>query len=358
MLNGCFITNQITGSGIDEWMVCVAEGLMKADVAKVRTVFHNSVAARPIVNRLLQADAVPQELHWPLPDFSKFDFVVFQQPQCRQVVDAVRNSGVPTIGVEHFAKPYPRNDSWTFPNHSFLKAMIAVSLKSCVNVPISLRDRIKLIHNGFSWDKAYPENAILQTDRLSLLTELGIDPGDKIISFVGSMTSAKRPVETLLAVDRYNQLCPNSKATLLMCGTGEDLEEVKLTAMQHKILKVRFLEGAYDLRRVYKHTDLFMQLSESEACSFALNEAVASGCRVLTTHTGLVEELTLYRNPPTMWPVISNPHDVDEIASMIHQSLHYSRFSPFYVCLEQQIRLNQKIWINRVEDVIKEVCCG
>lgn len=362
MLNGCFVTDHITGSGIDEWMICVANALNCAEDPEVTVpvVFHyGSNPPSSTKQRMFDARLSTRSIRdLRMPDFGMFDFVCCQSPPDQDLVEAVKlcrareNRRIPILGVEHFAKPRSDGRKWQSPADIY--SMLCVSLDCVANLPMAnRRGRLKIVYNGFDPNKVCSPSMWLP--RPTIKKELGIPDEAKVFTFVGSLYKNKRPVETLDGVIELCTRSPNEKFALLFCGDGP--ERIVLEKKKEKLDKDRLsvhLLNDPDLRKVYHDTNVFIQLSDSEACSFAFNEAVASGCQVVCTYTGFPRRFISHRNPAT-WPFVYDPDNSQEVADAIENALN-GRFSPFLRDIYHELAAFRNAWTNPIKCWFMEVC--
>ena len=107
--------------------------------------------------------------------------------------------------------------------------------------------------------------------------ELRIPESAKVLLFAGKFEPIKRPIELMRAISRTE-----SNVILLMVGNGElELEVQRLAAEMPERFRVLPFQNQSAMPIVYRLGDLFALPSASETWGLAVNEALASGRRVL-----------------------------------------------------------------------------
>ena len=110
--------------------------------------------------------------------------------------------------------------------------------------------------------------------------QLGIPEPTKVLLFAGKFEPVKRPIELMSAISRTE-----SNAILLMVGNGELEQEVqKLAAKMPERFRVLPFQNQSVMPVVYRLGDLFVLPSASETWGLAVNEALASGRKVLLSN--------------------------------------------------------------------------
>ena len=126
-------------------------------------------------------------------------------------------------------------------------------------------------------------------------------------------------IEPLL---RTLALLPDRFVLHVAGGRGADryLRLARELGVEHR---VRFLGRVEDMASLYRATDVFVLATYYDACSNAVLEALASGCRVLSSRwNGSVRFLPENR-------VFDDPGDVDVLASLIGECAAEPRPGPF-----------------------------
>jgi len=108
----------------------------------------------------------------------------------------------------------------------------------------------------------------LRTERL---TSLGLDPGRPTAIFSGKLTSRKRPLDAVRAIERCE-----GELNLLLLGTGPLQEELRRLETQLPVRCLGFVNQA-DLPGWYASGDILVLPSEKEPWGLVVNEGMACG---------------------------------------------------------------------------------
>lgn len=131
----------------------------------------------------------------------------------------------------------------------------------------------------------------------ALLNKLKISKTDKVIMFVGKLTSWKNPFTLLYAAKLLIQ--KGLAVKLIVAGQGAQKANLQKTAallnLSDKVLFLNFIENT-ELNRYYRLADVFVMPSVTtliinEQFPFAVVEAMASGLPVIVTNSGGMPEL-------------------------------------------------------------------
>lgn len=125
-------------------------------------------------------------------------------------------------------------------------------------------------------------------DRVVARRQLGIDEGDVTITFVGRLTSIKRPDRLVEAfrhvVDQHRE------AVLLVAGEGELLDSLRIDVNDLGD-RVRLLGWRSDLDVVLAASDIAILTSDNEGMPVTLIEASMAGVPCVTTDVGSAREV-------------------------------------------------------------------
>jgi glycosyltransferase involved in cell wall biosynthesis len=125
-------------------------------------------------------------------------------------------------------------------------------------------------------------------DRSEAASILGIQLGAPIVTYVGRLTSIKRPDRLLEVIRRVSSSTRN--VTFLIVGGGEQRENIE-EACRNEQLPVRFLGWTDNVDLVYSLSDIVLLVSDNEGAPLVLIEAAAHGIPVVSTDVGSVSEI-------------------------------------------------------------------
>jgi glycosyltransferase involved in cell wall biosynthesis len=143
--------------------------------------------------------------------------------------------------------------------------------------------RVMAIHSGVDTEVFSP-GARLE-DARALRAQLELEDGRPVAAFVGSDWERKglRPlIEALGLAEAW---------TLLVAGSGDQLQYQRLAEALGVASRVRWLGVTPDVQLVYAVADAFVLPSSYETFSLVTFEAAASGLAILATDVGGVREL-------------------------------------------------------------------
>lgn len=121
--------------------------------------------------------------------------------------------------------------------------------------------------------------------------ELGLETGDRVVTFIGRLTDIKRP-DRLLAVARQ-VLRSRPDTRFLVVGEGPLMEGLRESAADLGGC-VRFLGWRADVERIYAASDLALLTSDNEGMPVSLIEAGLCGVPAVTTAVGSAGEVVLH----------------------------------------------------------------
>lgn len=115
-------------------------------------------------------------------------------------------------------------------------------------------------------------------------TEIGIDPGDTVITCISNLRRGKGHEYLLEAFELLNQESRGDMLKLLIVGGGEkQLELIDRVRNYTSKENVLFLGHRTDTKEILKASDIFVLPTLGEGMSNAIMEAMASGLPVITT---------------------------------------------------------------------------
>lgn len=183
--------------------------------------------------------------------------------------------------------------------------VIAVShlTKSIIEERYSVEPgRIDVVYNGIENGQPIDTGA---PDKIT------IDKGDKVVLFLGRITTQKGPEVFIAAAKKVLQ--KYDKVKFIMAGSGDKVRDViELAAREgigHKVTFTGFVRGD-DVARVFRMADVFVMPSVSEPFGLASLEAVSHDVPVIMSKTSGVGEVLKHALKVDFW-------DVDEIANKI-----------------------------------------
>ena len=149
-----------------------------------------------------------------------------------------------------------------------------------------------------------------------LRSELGFDPTDKLVGFVGRLVAIK-DVRTLLEALRLLRFSLPS-ARLVLVGDGPERERLESSARELGIeASVLFLGFRSDLERIYPELDVVINSSRNEGTPVALIEVMAAGIPVVATEVGGTPDVLEHGALGELVP----PNDPTKLAAAIGRSL-------------------------------------
>jgi glycosyltransferase involved in cell wall biosynthesis len=121
--------------------------------------------------------------------------------------------------------------------------------------------------------------------------EIGIEPGDRLVLFVGRLSDEKDPMTLLEAFPGILARVPTAR--LVLVGDGVLAGTLAGRAVELDVSeRVHFLGARHDVERFYRLGDVFVSLSPIEnVWSTTITEATFSGLPVVLTRAGHTEEV-------------------------------------------------------------------
>jgi len=149
-------------------------------------------------------------------------------------------------------------------------------------------DKLHVIHNGVDTARYRPATDPHETT--ASRRQLGMGPNDPLVLCVSNLHRIKNH-ETLLSAWRQVSMA-HPIARLLIVGDGPRRDALETLARQLRCTKtIRFLGDRTDVPALLRVADLFVLPSQYEACSNAIQEALATGVATIATDVGGNPEL-------------------------------------------------------------------
>ena len=169
-------------------------------------------------------------------------------------------------------------------------------LQALTNMAPDLSDRIKIVPTAINAD---PMGKTSTEKRLSIRTQLGINPDSFVAGFTFSMESCferKNPVGAVKAFKLAFPLPQDDVTFILRCHDaahyGEGHEQLRRAiGNDPRILLLDTPDSYISVSSLYQAIDTFLSLHRSEGFGLTIAEAEQSGAKVVCTGWGLAPEL-------------------------------------------------------------------
>jgi glycosyltransferase involved in cell wall biosynthesis len=152
---------------------------------------------------------------------------------------------------------------------------------------IGRAEQYRVVPLGFD---LVPLAAIDDGARRQARADLGIEPGERVVTTVGRLTAIKQHalyLETAALVARTDE-----RVRFLIAGDGELRDDLERQAAALGIAgRVRFLGWRRDLAAIYGATDVFLLTSRNEGTPVALIESLAAGVPGVSTDVGGIRDV-------------------------------------------------------------------
>jgi len=149
----------------------------------------------------------------------------------------------------------------------------------------------------------------------------GIGPSEKIVLFLGRITTQKGPAFFLQAARRVLEKYDQVK--FVVAGSGDQVQEMMQAAaeygIENKVVFTGFLRGR-DVEQVFRMADVYVMPSVSEPFGIAPLEAISHDVPVIISRTSGVAEVLTHALKVDFW-------DIDEIANKIIAVLRHPPLS-------------------------------
>ena len=118
--------------------------------------------------------------------------------------------------------------------------------------------------------------------------QLQLPPDAPVVSYVGRLTTIKRPDRLLQTIALLRQQVPN---LLVVVAGGGDLAEITTRQATEQCLPIRFLGWRPDIATVFAASDVTVLTSDNEGTPISLIEAGLCGVPAVATDVGAVSEV-------------------------------------------------------------------
>ena len=282
-----FVT-QIDRSHFRIVVCCLKKGgVLKADFQKLGTPFYESLlkfkydllAFRRLTG-ILEGEKIDLIYTLPHPNTVMFSSLAKSLGHVKRTVVSFHGSGGPTGGrlLRRYQLPFLRNTDRTI-------AVARHHKEYLVGVEGLDGARMVVIHNGVDTAKFHPGSA-----NDALRAELGIRPGERVVTTVSSLNRYKGVDVLLRAAEGVRRKTENVR--FLVVGDGREKDDlVRLAAELGVAGSVTFAGMRRDVPEILRLSDLFVLPSRTEAFPNVVLEAMASALPVVATNVGSVSEL-------------------------------------------------------------------
>jgi glycosyltransferase involved in cell wall biosynthesis len=142
--------------------------------------------------------------------------------------------------------------------------------------------RIVQVPNGVDTDRFVPADPDSREDRRA---DLGINPGEFLVLFVGRFQPEKQPLAVVRLAEAVRSR-GNERVRFAMVGNGELKAETEAMVSELGLADRVLLFKHQDPLPFYQAADLLVMPSLYEGFGLVMLEAMAAGCPVLRTRTG------------------------------------------------------------------------
>jgi glycosyltransferase involved in cell wall biosynthesis len=208
-------------------------------------------------------------------------------------------------------------------------------------------NKIRVIHNGVAVDKFKPTN-----DKLKAKAELGFNPEDKAILYVGRLYARKGLFTLIESMPTVVRRFRNVK--FIISGKGLSNEMKKLVDHATKLgVKDNIVFTGYfpdkKLPKLYQAADIFAFSTFYENLPFAILEALSSGLPVVTTNVGGIPEII----DDGKNGFLVEPFNSEQLADRILYFLENPSAASEFGCLGRKIMEERFDWRLVVKKVLK-----
>jgi len=205
-----------------------------------------------------------------------------------------------TISWELFEKFFPR--IFKRPFYSIIKRLSIALYNRCDEILVpyhELKEMLELegVQSSITTARLGVDIDLFNptADRKESKANLHLDPGKKVIGYVGRISKEKN---TQLLLESFQKLEEQDNLTLLMVGDGPEKQTKKFK--QIKNCKVTgFVSNVQDY---LKAMDIFVMPSLTETTSLATLEAMSSGLPVIATRVGFIKSYIIKNHNGLFFP--------------------------------------------------------
>jgi glycosyltransferase involved in cell wall biosynthesis len=205
---------------------------------------------------------------------------------------AARRAGVPRV-VHTFHGHTLHGYFPTAISMIFVRLERALARRTDRLVAVGTRVRDELVTAGIGRSTDYalippgvPDDP--QVPRETARREVGVEDGATVVTFLGRLTSVKRPDRFLAMAELVAAKLPDT--VFLVAGDGE--LRVELEAAQRRA-RVNFLGWRGDVGSLYAASDVIVVTSDNEGMPVTLIEAAIAGRATVTTDVGSASEVVV-----------------------------------------------------------------
>lgn len=167
--------------------------------------------------------------------------------------------------------------------------------------------KISVVPNGIPQDRIDQVNA---ATRSAARQELGLDPDQRVVVLIGSLTTEKRPLDAIRAIANLNDV------TFLVAGEGPMRTEMEHLAAEMQV-QVHFLGTVSDVQPVLHAADTLVLTSATEGLPGVLIEAGMAGIPAVSALVGGASEIVITGRTGWLVP----PGDLDATTKAIQSAL-------------------------------------
>jgi glycosyltransferase involved in cell wall biosynthesis len=183
--------------------------------------------------------------------------------------------------------------------------------------------RVHVVYYGADAERFQPPT---QEERWKARQALRVDGDAPVLAFVGALGDRRKGFDTLFhAFEFLARSEPGWEGTLLVAGTGAELEEWKRLAVAARLgPRIRFLGFQADVREVLRACDGFVAPTRYEAYGLAVHEAMCMGIPAVVSRGAGVAE----RIPSPLHPLLLD--DPDDAGMLAERLMEWSINLPAY----------------------------
>jgi len=149
---------------------------------------------------------------------------------------------------------------------------------------------IHVVKLGVNVDVFHPDDS----GRASILDSLGIEPGRKLLLYVGRLAKEKNTTTLFKAFEILNEDKPDAFHLLVM-GEGQQRRQLRRLQESHRNVSwVQYCAEPRDLARYYRAADLFVHPGVQETFGLAALESQACGTPVVGIRGSAMDDLIFH----------------------------------------------------------------